>query len=87
MRRAVIACIPQTFAILAAELTGESRLGGHNDDQRSVGVADRIVVKITALRARVAGVVTLEDILKSGMQERFERLRNIGLRTAMIHRR
>ena len=33
---------------------------------------------------QIAGVVVLEDILKPGMQERFERLRKMGLRTVMI---
>jgi K+-transporting ATPase ATPase B chain len=32
----------------------------------------------------VAGVVVLEDILKPGMRERFERLRRMGLRTVMV---
>jgi potassium-transporting ATPase ATP-binding subunit len=32
----------------------------------------------------VAGVVVLEDILKPGMRDRFERLRKMGLRTVMI---
>ena len=31
-----------------------------------------------------AGVVVLEDVLKPGMSERFERLRRMGLRTVMI---
>ncbi len=33
---------------------------------------------------RVAGVIVLEDILKPGMRERFERLRRMGLRTVMV---
>ena len=33
---------------------------------------------------RIVGVVVLEDILKPGMLERFERLRKMGLRTVMI---
>jgi K+-transporting ATPase ATPase B chain len=33
---------------------------------------------------RVAGIVVLEDILKPGMAERFERLRRMGLRTVMV---
>jgi K+-transporting ATPase ATPase B chain len=33
---------------------------------------------------KIAGVVALEDILKPGMSERFERLRRMGLRTVMI---
>jgi K+-transporting ATPase ATPase B chain len=32
----------------------------------------------------IAGVVVLEDILKAGIRERFERLRKMGLRTVMI---
>jgi K+-transporting ATPase ATPase B chain len=34
--------------------------------------------------ARVAGLIVLEDILKPGMSERFERLRRMGLRTVMV---
>jgi K+-transporting ATPase ATPase B chain len=33
---------------------------------------------------RLAGMVVLEDILKPGMQDRFERLRRMGLRTVMV---
>ena len=32
----------------------------------------------------MAGMVVLEDILKPGMRERFERLRRMGLRTVMV---
>jgi K+-transporting ATPase ATPase B chain len=34
--------------------------------------------------AKIAGVVVLEDILKTGISERFARLRSMGLRTVMI---
>jgi len=33
---------------------------------------------------RIAGLVVLEDILKPGMRDRFERLRKMGLRTVMV---
>ncbi len=33
---------------------------------------------------RIAGLVVLEDILKPGMRDRFERLRRMGLRTVMV---
>jgi K+-transporting ATPase ATPase B chain len=33
---------------------------------------------------RLAGVVVLEDILKPGIRDRFERLRRMGLRTVMV---
>ena len=39
---------------------------------------------VVADDANIAGVVVLEDILKPHMQERFERLRKMGLRTVMI---
>jgi potassium-transporting ATPase ATP-binding subunit len=35
-------------------------------------------------RNRLAGMVVLEDILKPGIAERFERLRRMGLRTVMV---
>ncbi|WP_050986174.1 potassium-transporting ATPase subunit KdpB [Schlesneria paludicola] len=33
---------------------------------------------------KLAGIVVLEDILKPGMKDRFERLRRMGLRTVMV---
>jgi K+-transporting ATPase ATPase B chain len=39
---------------------------------------------VVAENSKIAGVVALEDILKPAMQERFERLRRMGLRTVMI---
>jgi K+-transporting ATPase ATPase B chain len=39
---------------------------------------------VVAENSRIAGVLALEDILKPGMTERFERLRKMGLRTVMI---
>ncbi|MGH7174458.1 MAG: potassium-transporting ATPase subunit KdpB, partial [Gemmataceae bacterium] len=33
---------------------------------------------------RIAGLIVLEDILKPGIRERFERLRRMGLRTVMV---
>ena len=34
--------------------------------------------------AKIVGMVVLEDVLKPGMRERFERLRRMGLRTVMV---
>jgi K+-transporting ATPase ATPase B chain len=39
---------------------------------------------VVAEGGRIVGVVVLEDILKPGIRERFERLRRMGLRTVMI---
>src|SRR5258708_12054891 len=41
---------------------------------------------VVAEDSKIAGVVALEDILKPGMNERFERLRIMGLRTVMLTR-
>ncbi len=35
-------------------------------------------------QARLLGVIELKDIVKSGMRERFDQLRNMGIRTVMI---
>jgi potassium-transporting ATPase ATP-binding subunit len=39
---------------------------------------------VVAEGGKIAGVIVLEDILKTGMRDRFERLRSMGLRTVMI---
>jgi potassium-transporting ATPase ATP-binding subunit len=39
---------------------------------------------VVAENSQVAGVVVLEDVLKPSMHQRFERLRNMGLRTVMV---
>src|SRR5205807_900226 len=39
---------------------------------------------IVDLYKKMAGLVVLEDILKPGMRDRFERLRRMGLRTVMV---
>jgi len=39
---------------------------------------------VVAEGSKIAGVVVLEDVLKPGMRERFERLRAMGLRTVMV---
>ena len=38
----------------------------------------------TGTKARVLGVIELKDIVKSGMRERFDQLRRMGIRTIMI---
>ncbi len=38
----------------------------------------------TAGKARVLGVIELKDIVKSGMRERFDQMRRMGIRTIMI---
>ena len=55
--------------------------------------ADRVIAEVASKGAtpllvsegsRIAGMVVLEDILKPGIAERFERLRRMGLRTVMV---
>jgi len=39
---------------------------------------------VVAVGAKILGVVNLKDILKGGIQERFEQLRSMGIKTVMI---
>ena len=39
---------------------------------------------VVAEGSKIAGLVVLEDILKTGIRERVERLRKAGVRTVMI---
>jgi K+-transporting ATPase ATPase B chain len=39
---------------------------------------------LVSMDRRIAGLVVLEDILKPGIRDRFERLRRMGLRTVMV---
>jgi len=55
-------------------------LSRHVDGAASKGATPLVVTD----GVEIAGVVVLEDILKPGIRERFERLRRMGLRTVMI---
>jgi K+-transporting ATPase ATPase B chain len=50
------------------------------DDVASQGATPLLVCEGN----RIAGLVVLEDILKPGIRDRFERLRRMGLRTVMV---
>jgi K+-transporting ATPase ATPase B chain len=56
------------------------RLQQSVDDVASKGATPLLVCE----GSRIAGMVVLEDILKPGMRDRFERLRRMGLRTVMV---
>jgi K+-transporting ATPase ATPase B chain len=43
-----------------------------------------VVAERTATSTRVLGVVHLKDVVKGGMKDRFDHLRNMGIRTVMI---
>jgi K+-transporting ATPase ATPase B chain len=64
--------------------------------ERNGGVPPQIQSQVDAVAARgatpllvcdehrLAGLIVLEDVLKPGMRDRFERLRRMGLRTVMV---
>jgi len=39
---------------------------------------------VVSLNAKIAGVIELQDIIKPGIRERFERLRRMGVKTVMV---
>jgi K+-transporting ATPase ATPase B chain len=47
-------------------------------------VAESQTVNGSTERARLLGVIELKDIVKSGMRERFDQMRRMGIRTIMI---
>jgi K+-transporting ATPase ATPase B chain len=54
------------------------------DEQVAAVASKGATPLLVAEGARLAGMVVLEDVLKPGMSERFERLRRMGLRTVMV---
>ena len=56
------------------------RLQQQVDEVASKGATPLLVCEGT----KIAGLIVLEDILKPGMRDRFERLRRMGLRTVMV---
>jgi len=58
------------------------------DDIASAGSTPLVVAEIQGTngtsKARLLGVIELKDIVKSGMRERFEQMRHMGIRTIMI---
>jgi K+-transporting ATPase ATPase B chain len=57
-----------------------TRLQSQVDDVASRGATPLLVCE----DRRLAGLIVLEDVLKPGMKDRFERLRRMGLRTVMV---
>lgn len=39
---------------------------------------------MVCVNQKVAGVIELQDIIKPGIEERFERLRKMGVKTVMV---
>ncbi|WP_165071885.1 potassium-transporting ATPase subunit KdpB [Paludisphaera rhizosphaerae] len=66
--------------VLAANGTPPARL----KEQVDVHAAQGATPLLIAEGNRIVGVVVLEDILKPGIRERFERLRKMGIRTVMV---
>ena len=61
-----------------------SRLTPAVEQIARAGGTPLVVAEAAAGATRVLGVVHLKDIVKGGMQERFDRLRAMGIRTVMI---
>jgi len=67
--------LPAEVAELAAHVDAVSRLGG-----TPLVVAEQV----GEAPARILGVVRLKDVVKTGMRERFDRLRAMGIRSVMV---
>lgn len=58
----------------------------HPDDEKRIGLiaANGGTPLVVAMADRVLGVIELQDIIKPGIQDRFERLRKMGVKTVMV---
>jgi K+-transporting ATPase ATPase B chain len=54
------------------------------DEQVNAVASQGATPLLIAVEDRIVGLVVLEDILKSGIRERFVRLRKMGIRTVMV---
>ncbi|MFH6944188.1 potassium-transporting ATPase subunit KdpB [Flavobacterium sp. FlaQc-50] len=62
---------------------------GHNFpediDQRVIAISSKGGTPLVVIKnSQVQGVIELQDIIKTGMKERFERLRKMGVKTVMV---
>src|SRR5262249_24609188 len=71
-------------AVLRYVQQGNGRVPDHMQQEVDVVASRGATPLLVCEGSKIAGVVVLEDILKPGMRERFERLRRMGLRTVMV---
>ncbi|HEX4071582.1 MAG TPA: potassium-transporting ATPase subunit KdpB [Planctomycetaceae bacterium] len=73
---------PDTVIKYVQKLNGQlpQRVQEQVDEVASRGATPLLVCE----GCKLAGLVVLEDVLKPGMRDRFERLRRMGLRTVMV---
>jgi K+-transporting ATPase ATPase B chain len=71
-------------AVLRHIRQGNGRLPGNVQAQVDAVAARGATPLLVCEGSRLAGMVVLEDVLKPGMRDRFERLRRMGLRTVMV---
>jgi K+-transporting ATPase ATPase B chain len=64
--------------------TTDPRLGGVVDGISASGGTPLVVAESINGRARALGVIHLKDVVKTGMRERFDQMRAMGIRTVMI---
>jgi K+-transporting ATPase ATPase B chain len=71
-------------AIRAISQAGGNSIPGGVDDKVKEIAANGGTPLVVTLNERIVGVVELQDIIKPGITERFERLRKMGVKTVMV---
>ncbi|MFN4315680.1 MAG: potassium-transporting ATPase subunit KdpB [Chitinophagaceae bacterium] len=71
-------------AIRAISQAGGNSIPGGVDDKVKEIAANGGTPLVVTLNERIVGVVELQDIIKPGIRERFERLRKMGVKTVMV---
>jgi len=73
---------PDTIARTALE-AGRQIPSGYQETVDAIAQSGSTPLAV-ARNAEILGVITLEDVLKPGIQERFQRLKRMGLRVVMV---
>lgn len=71
-------------AVIKSVLAQSGKLPQSVDEQVNTFAGQGATPLLIAEGNRIVGMVVLEDILKPGIRERFERLRKMGIRTVMV---
>jgi K+-transporting ATPase ATPase B chain len=71
-------------AIRAMAVKAGNTIPGETEERVKLISGDGGTPLVVALNNEVKGVIELQDIIKPGIQERFERLRKMGVKTVMV---
>jgi K+-transporting ATPase ATPase B chain len=82
LRKGAASAVTEWVRAAGGEIT--SQVGDVVDGISAAGGTPLVVAERVGPGARILGVIQLKDVVKSGLRERFEQMRRLGIRTVMI---